>query len=233
MQRTVIVRSGFSTTWILTGAAASSTVIIGGLVFAVRKRRAQLQAILAMLFTEVSLLVMSVCAEVADLITDGIVCSRLLHGDIEVSSGAYKVAYITILCSGVVVTLVSLASRTRNARLVQASLQQLNLENEAHTAGASEAQREAQNQEWELEKTHRTMVSTSLTLMGLLVQGARALRAMFELDVDRLARLRLCCRFAHVNRQLLFDHHRRQHRQDGALSLCDSLPARLYTAVRL
>ncbi len=54
LRRTVIVREGLSTTWILVGAAAAAVVILAGLVIVVRKRNAHLQAIMAMLFTEVS-----------------------------------------------------------------------------------------------------------------------------------------------------------------------------------
>jgi hypothetical protein len=53
LHRTIIVREGLSTTWILVGAAAAAVVVIGGLVILVRKRGAHLLAIMVMLFTEV------------------------------------------------------------------------------------------------------------------------------------------------------------------------------------
>ncbi len=39
--------------WIIAGAGGGSAVVVGGLVIVVRKRHAHLQAIMAMLFTEV------------------------------------------------------------------------------------------------------------------------------------------------------------------------------------
>jgi hypothetical protein len=42
-----------STTWILVGAGSAAVVLVGGLVVVVRKRHAHLQAIMAMLFSEV------------------------------------------------------------------------------------------------------------------------------------------------------------------------------------
>jgi hypothetical protein len=53
LRRRIIVKEGFSTAWILVGAAIAAVVVIGGLLFVVRKRNANLQAIMAMLFTEV------------------------------------------------------------------------------------------------------------------------------------------------------------------------------------
>jgi hypothetical protein len=54
LRRTTIVREGLSTTWILVAAAAATVVVLGGLLVVVRKRNAHLQAIMVMLFTEVS-----------------------------------------------------------------------------------------------------------------------------------------------------------------------------------
>jgi hypothetical protein len=53
LRRTIIVREGLSTTWILVGAATAAVVVLGGLILVVRKRNAHLQAIFVMLFTEV------------------------------------------------------------------------------------------------------------------------------------------------------------------------------------
>jgi hypothetical protein len=55
LRRTITVKEGLSTTWVLVGAGITSVVVIGVMVIVVRKGRAYLQAIMAMLFTEVSL----------------------------------------------------------------------------------------------------------------------------------------------------------------------------------
>jgi hypothetical protein len=48
------VSDGFDTKWVLVGAGASAVIVVGGVVIVVRKRHAHLQAIMALLFTEVS-----------------------------------------------------------------------------------------------------------------------------------------------------------------------------------
>jgi hypothetical protein len=58
LRRTITVEEGFnegfSTNSVLGGAGVAAVVVIGGLVIVVRKRHAHLQAIMVMLFTEVS-----------------------------------------------------------------------------------------------------------------------------------------------------------------------------------
>jgi hypothetical protein len=54
LRRTITAKEGLSTSsWILAGACGAAVVVVGGLVIVVRKRHAHLQAIMAMLFTEV------------------------------------------------------------------------------------------------------------------------------------------------------------------------------------
>ncbi len=53
LRRTITVKEGLSTSWILGGAGTASVVVIGSMVVVVRKRHAHLQAIMVMLFTEV------------------------------------------------------------------------------------------------------------------------------------------------------------------------------------
>ena len=54
LRHTITVEEGLSTSWIVVGAGTAAVVIVGGLALIVRKRHAHLQAILAMLFTEVT-----------------------------------------------------------------------------------------------------------------------------------------------------------------------------------
>ena len=51
--RSIIVKEELSK-WIIAGAGGGSVVVVGGLVVVVRKKHAQLEAIMAMLFTEVA-----------------------------------------------------------------------------------------------------------------------------------------------------------------------------------
>jgi hypothetical protein len=53
LRRTITVKEGLSTNWILAGAGGAAVVVIGGLGIVVRKRHQNLQAIMAMIFTEV------------------------------------------------------------------------------------------------------------------------------------------------------------------------------------
>jgi hypothetical protein len=173
--RTIIVKAGLSSTWILVGAGATAVAIVGGLVLLVRKRHAHLQAVMAMLLTEMGMLVFAICTALTNLVTDGIVFGRLLRGELIVSTEMYMVAYATILCFGVVVTALSLGYRIRNARLMQAQLQQLAPQGQTVAASsASAARRQLQQHEWELVQTHRTKVTLSLSLTAAAAQGARA-----------------------------------------------------------
>jgi hypothetical protein len=55
LRHTITVEEGLSSTsWIVVGAGTAAVAIVGGLALIVRKRHAHLQAILAMLFTEVT-----------------------------------------------------------------------------------------------------------------------------------------------------------------------------------
>ena len=189
LRRTITVDEGLSTSWILLAAGSAAVFVVGGMALTMRRKRAQLQAIIVMLLTEMGMLVFSICSALANLITDGIVFGLLLRGELEVSSEIYTAAYATILCFGVVSTTLSLGYRIRNARLMRAQLQQLAAENGAsegrrqgktkqdHVVVISEVQLQLQQTEWELVQTHRTKVTLSLSMMSVVTQGARALRA--------------------------------------------------------
>jgi hypothetical protein len=123
-----------------------------------------------LLLCQVSELVGSIFLGLADIITDGIACSRLLHGKIEVPNEEYKMAYVTILCFGVVTTALSVAYRLRNAHMMRAHMFELGKADEA--AKLSESQRHAQQHEFELSQTHRTKVVLSVGLLNVAAQGA-------------------------------------------------------------
>ena len=53
LSRTVTIHEPLRTSWILAGAGAAAVVVTGGLFIVVRKRHANLQAIMVLLFTEV------------------------------------------------------------------------------------------------------------------------------------------------------------------------------------
>jgi hypothetical protein len=214
---------GFSTVWLLVGASGTALVVTTGLVILVRRKRMQLQAILLMVLTEAGLLVFSVCMSIANLATDAIVFRLLLRGDLKVSTEIYTVAYATILCFGVVATVLSLGYRIRNACLMRAQLHQL-APQDVHRGEPlknSDARRLSQQHEWELVQMHRTKVTLSLSLTSAAAQGAHvacelALHAAASfacnLEVDQSC----FCRFADVRAELLPDLRRGQHRQGGA-----------------
>jgi hypothetical protein len=166
---------GFDTLWLLVGAGATAVVVVSGLVVAVRRKRAQLQAILMMLLTETGMLVLSICMALGDLATDAIVCNSLLRGDLRVSTPIYTASYVVLLCFGVVVTVLSIGYRLRNARLMHAQLQQVAPQGRAVATG--EAHRQAQQSEWELVQTHRTKVTLTLSLASVAAQGVQCCRA--------------------------------------------------------
>jgi uncharacterized membrane protein YjgN (DUF898 family) len=148
---------------------------MSGLVVLIRRRRAQLLAILTMLLTETGMLVLSICMALGNLATDGIVCSSLLRGDLRVSATVYTASYVVLLCFGVVVTVLSVGYRLRNARLMHAQLQQVAPQGRAVATG--EAHRQAQQSEWELVQTHRTKVTLTLSLASVAAQGVQCCRA--------------------------------------------------------
>ncbi len=167
--RSTVVKEELSK-WIIAGAGGSSVVVIGGLVILVRKRGSHLQAIMVMLLTEAAQLVFSIFTALANLISDGIVFSHLWRGDLKVSTEAYAAAYATLLCFAVAATVISVAYRITNARLVQANVRQL--APQSHPLAAKEAHRQVQQHEWELAQTHRTKVTLLLSLLSIIVQGA-------------------------------------------------------------
>jgi hypothetical protein len=150
--------------------------VVSGLVVLIRRRHAHVQAIFMMLLTETGMLVLSICMALGNLATDGIVCNSLLRGDLRVSSAIYTASYVVLLCFGVVVTVLSIGYRLRNARLMHAQLKQIAPQGPAAVA-TGEAQRQAQQSEWELVRTHRTKVTLSLSLASVAAQGVRCCRA--------------------------------------------------------
>ena len=134
-------------------------------------------------------LVSSVCLGVADLVTDGIAYSQLVRGEIAVPNEGYRLytaAYSVILCFGVVTTMLSLAYRLRNARLMRAHVRELGEHRHAVSASTSAARRQVQQNEWELVTTHRTKIISSLTLLSVVAQGALPLRAALHARLVRL-----------------------------------------------
>jgi hypothetical protein len=168
-------------------------------------------------------IVVSLCMELADLITDGVTCYRLIRGDVTGSNETYEAVYIALLCFGAATTVVSIAYRLRNASLMHRNLHKLSTQPQPVGAVSSSLVRQqSQQHEWELTQTHRTKVTAALTIMSIVVQGVCAIVAAsvhlgFEATAAR-------SRFADVRRELLPDLRRRQHRQDGA-SRKLSLPA--------
>ena len=114
----------------------------------------------------------SLCIGVADILTDGITCARLLHGDVVAPNEGYKAAYVTFLCLGVLTTALSMAYRLRNAHQMQAHVRELG--QQGPKVSASAAQRQAQQHEWELVQTHRSKVSQLLSLASVAAQGMLA-----------------------------------------------------------
>jgi hypothetical protein len=119
----------------------------------------------------VSELVGSLCLGVADLITDAITYARLRSGEIQPPNTGYTAAFIVALGFGVGTTLISIAYRIHNARLMKADV----LERSRQVrAGVIPARRQAEQHEFELAQTHRTKVVLSLSLTSLVAQGAAA-----------------------------------------------------------
>jgi hypothetical protein len=192
LRRTVIVQEGLNTQWILAGAAATAVLVIGGLVILVRKRGAHLQAIMIMVLTEAGQLVLSIFTALANLITDGIVFSQLLRGKLKAPTEAYTAAYATLLSFAVVATVVSLAYRITNARLVQTQVRQI--APQGHVLAAKEAHRQVQQHEWELAQTHRSKVTLLLSLLSVAVQGAPASAKLVSASARQTGRraLQIC-----------------------------------------
>ncbi len=117
-------------------------------------------------------LVGSICVGLADILTDGITCARLLHGQVAVPNKGYKTAYVTFLCLGVFTTAISVAYRFRHARLMRARVLELSQQDRAKVISASIARRQEQQHEWELAQTHRAKSIASLALLGVFAQGA-------------------------------------------------------------
>ena len=174
-----IVGSGFNTVWLLVGAATVAVLLVGGMAWLLRRNRARLEAVLLLVFTEVTELVGSLMLELADVVTDAISCSRMLNGDSQVSE-LYRIAYTTILICGVAGTILSIAYRIRNARLVARRVEHLGRSSSTLDARLSDSadvraiKQQLQKYEWELAQTHRSKVSACLDLMTVGLQGASA-----------------------------------------------------------
>ena len=106
-----------------------------------------------------------------------------MQAKVENSGRPYTLAYIAILCFGVTATALSVAYRLKSAHAVQEELHKLEADKTnqgafrlapGQSAASLEAQRAAQQYQWELTRTHRTKVRAMLTIMSIVVQGAWA-----------------------------------------------------------
>jgi hypothetical protein len=234
LRRTISVRAGLNSTWVLVGAGCLSVIVLGGLFFVINRYRHKLRAVLLMLFTEVAELVGTFLFELADLISDAITCFRVLNGSITSPApcGAertpplgegYKVAYATFMFFGSLGAVVSIAYRIRNARLVAAHVKDL-VSQRALDAGSTESKTSMQKYQWERSQTYRSITISSLTLMSLAIEGAAVppcVSCAAPAVLSECRRLivefcifvrRCCCRCAHVGSELLFDLRRPEHR---------------------
>ena len=152
-------------------------MIVTGLVVLVRKKGLHLhhlQEILQMLFTEASALVGISLMELADVVTDGITCYKVVVDDIKVPSGIYKHVYVVFMCLGAVGAIVSIANHVRNSRLVMERVRELEVSAAKGERGEalSEGRHQMQVYEWELEQLFREQLMLALALMSLLIEGA-------------------------------------------------------------
>ena len=106
-----------------------------------------------------------------------------MQAKVENSGRPYTSAYIAILCFGVTATALSVAYRLKSARAVEEELHKLDADKTnqgtlrlapGQSTASLEAQRAAQQYQWELTRTHRTKVGAMLTILSMVVQGAWA-----------------------------------------------------------
>jgi hypothetical protein len=173
LRTTVLVsaKAGFNSTWILVGAASASTVIVVGLLIALRRWRKRLQAILLMLFSEAAELIGALLMECADWITDFITCYRVLHGEIKVQHEEYKIVYAMCMVLGTFVMVISVVYRVRNARKVVKHLKRVLGPHQRGDCLASKGRQQLLAFEWELTQTRRAKVVLSLAVMTVVAEG--------------------------------------------------------------
>ena len=132
--------------------------------------------------------------------TDGIACYHLLDSKVAVSTEVFQTAYVGLLCVGVTSTGVSIVYRARNALLLKRQVADLGTQltqsptrsrsltkialQQPRIGRDSELRRHVQQQEWELEKTHRIKITATLTVMSVVVQGAYAIARAMPLSRD-------------------------------------------------
>jgi hypothetical protein len=173
LRTTVLVsaKAGFNSTWILVGAASASTVIVVGLLIALRRWRKRLQAILLMLFSEAAELIGALLMEFADWITDFLTCYRVLHGEIKVQHEEYKIVYAMCMVLGTFVMVISVVYRVRNARKVVKHLKRVLGPHQRGDCLASKGRQQLLAFEWELTQTRRARVVLSLAVMTVVAEG--------------------------------------------------------------
>jgi hypothetical protein len=194
----IVASEGFSTSWLLVGAACGSGVIVVVLLLVLRKWRKHLQGILMMLFTEVAELAGALMMECVDWITDVLTTYRVLHGEIMVSRAGYKIIYTMSICLGTVAMMVSVVYRVRNAQIVRKHVEALALRHPGD-GRASKGWQQLQAFEWELEQTRRTRVVLCLALMTVVAEGMW----VHPIRLRASCKFTFCCRSSHDRHELL------------------------------
>jgi hypothetical protein len=156
--------------YVLAGSLVACAIIIGSLLFLIRRHTNNLQHIFRTLITEVAVLVCTLIFETADMATDIYTWYRAVVDDSLGAGDATKTAYSAILGLASLVSCLAVVYHLRLARLLR----------QAATAHVSEATAVATPRsadkarltklKWEVDRSRREMTAHAITLLSVLLE---------------------------------------------------------------
>jgi hypothetical protein len=171
--------SGSPMVWVLTGAIAGSLVILASIFFAIRRTSSNINLVLMMLATEVSMIVFVIIGEMVDVITDGMAFAQVLGSKLDLP---IKTAYTIFIAMSCCMAVTNICYRIRNARLIRQHLKTLAEQTRTgddsdgglqrrKSAAHLKLQGEADSFEWELSKNSRLLFSCYLNILKMALGG--------------------------------------------------------------
>ena len=159
----------FSTAYVLGGAGASAVLLIGGLVFLVHRKYSTVKHIFVTASTEMAKVLVNLCLETADLVTDVLSCVKVVST--ENLGRGYKLAYMVFVVLSLATSIVTFASHGRNLWTLTQHLKQMVIVQNDLDVSNDARRHKVDEYEWQNQRGRREIRTCLLTLLSILCEG--------------------------------------------------------------
>jgi hypothetical protein len=172
--------SEINSSYVLAGGLVTAAVLVGGLIFYVKRRFRQLKHVLILATKETSLIVFFFCTETADMVTDGIGCYYVMNNN-NVSQ-TYKIPYLLFATFALISGLAALSYRLRSGWKVRQHLKKLDKERELLDALScvDARRRQVDLYKWDIGQGKRHFGMCALAILNAFLEGAFSLAFEYQ-----------------------------------------------------